>query len=236
MWIHFVPYEQSEGYLRSLYDRVKGPNGAIDNVMKAHSLRPHTMEGHSALYKSVLHHTGNVLPVWFLECLGIYTSLANACDYSVAHHFSGLSRLLQDQSRADAIFRALKAGSPEEAFADKELALLRYVRTLTASPQTMRREDVETLRAAGVTGSRAPSSCGRARPLMPAQVCSMRSPAPLRMADSAWPTMTTKPSSIRSCSSWLTASSIEPIRQSLAPFDFPVARGSKLPAESVSKP
>jgi uncharacterized peroxidase-related enzyme len=151
MWIHFVPYEQSEGYLRSLYDRVKGPNGAIDNVMKVHSLRPHTMEGHSALYKSVLHHTGNVLPVWFLECLGIFTSLANACDYSVAHHFSGLSRLLQDQSRADAIFRALKAGRPEEVFSGKELALLRYVQTLTASPQTMRREDVETLRAAGAT-------------------------------------------------------------------------------------
>src|SRR5882724_3097919 len=77
MWIEHVEYAQSEGYLRTLYDRVKGHNGAIDNVMKVHSLRPHTMEGHSALYKSVLHHTGNALPVWFLECLGIYTSLAN---------------------------------------------------------------------------------------------------------------------------------------------------------------
>lgn len=64
MWIRFIPYEDSDGYLRSLYDRVKGPQGQIDNVMKVHSLRPHTMEGHSALYKSVLHHTGNALPVW----------------------------------------------------------------------------------------------------------------------------------------------------------------------------
>ena len=45
MWIEHVEYAQSEGYLRTLYDRVKGPNGAIDNVMKVHSLRPHTMEG-----------------------------------------------------------------------------------------------------------------------------------------------------------------------------------------------
>ena len=67
MWIEHVPYDRSEGYLRMLYDRVKGPDNAIDNVMKVHSLRPHTMEGHSALYKSVLHHTGNTLPVWFLE-------------------------------------------------------------------------------------------------------------------------------------------------------------------------
>ena len=69
-WIRMIQYAESEGYLRTLYDRVKGPNDAIDNVMKVHSLRPHTMEGHSALYKSVLHHTGNTLPVWFLECLG----------------------------------------------------------------------------------------------------------------------------------------------------------------------
>jgi len=151
MWIEHVEYAQSEGYLRTLYDRVKGPNGAIDNVMKVHSLRPHTMEGHSALYKSVLHHAGNALPVWFLECLGIYTSLTNECDYSVAHHFAGLCRLLDDRPRADAIFIALKERHPEAAFAGKELALLRYVRALTASPQTMRREDVDALRAAGAT-------------------------------------------------------------------------------------
>jgi uncharacterized peroxidase-related enzyme len=151
MWIETIAYERSEGYLRALYDRVKGPNGAIDNVMKVHSLRPHTMEGHSALYKSVLHHSGNTLPVWFLECLGIYTSLTNKCDYSVAHHFAGLCRLLDDRPRADAIFVALEAGQPEAAFAGKELALLRYVRSLTASPQTMRREDIDALRDAGAS-------------------------------------------------------------------------------------
>jgi uncharacterized peroxidase-related enzyme len=151
MWIDTIEYERSEGYLRALYDRVKGPNGAIDNVMKVHSLRPHTMEGHSALYKSVLHHTGNMLPVWFLECLGIYTSLTNKCDYSVAHHFAGLCRLLGDRPRADAIFVALEAGQPEREFTGKELALLQYVQRLTASPQTMRRADVDALREAGAS-------------------------------------------------------------------------------------
>jgi len=150
-WIRLVPYEESEGYLRTLYDRVKGPGGLIDNVMKAHSLRPHTMEGHSALYKSVLHHTGNAMPVWFLECLGIYTSLSNRCDYSVAHHFAGLSRLLADDARARAIYRALAAATPEDAFAGKELALLRYVRKLTLDPQNMQAADIVALREAGAT-------------------------------------------------------------------------------------
>ena len=150
-WIRMLQYEESTGYLRQLYDRVKGPENSIDNVMKAHSLRPHTMEGHSALYKSVLHHTGNSTPVWFLECLGIYTSLANRCDYSVAHHFAGLTRLLKDEARAKAIYEALAAGAPERAFEGRELALLRYVRKLTLAPQKMEEADVVACREAGCT-------------------------------------------------------------------------------------
>jgi uncharacterized peroxidase-related enzyme len=148
-WIRLVPYDESEGYLRTLYDRVKGPGGKIDNVMRAHSLRPHTMEGHSALYKSVLHHTGNSMPVWFLECLAVYTSLSNRCDYSVAHHFAGLSRLLKDEARAGAIYKAFAAAQPERVFQGKELALLRYVRKLTLDPQRMVEADIAALREAG---------------------------------------------------------------------------------------
>ena len=149
-WIRLIPYSESTGYLRELYDRVKGPQGQIDNVMKAHSLRPHTMEGHLAIYKSVMHHRGNALPVWFLECMAVYTGLVNACTYSVSHHFAGLVRQLGgDKVRGDRIYRALAAGKPEEEFKGKELALLRYVKKLTADPQKMERADIDALRAAG---------------------------------------------------------------------------------------
>jgi len=150
-WIRVIDYDDSTGYLRQLYDRVKGPGNAIDNVMKVHSLRPHTMEGHSALYKSVLHHAGNSSPLWWLEVIGIYTSLTNRCAYSVAHHFAGLSRLLQDQARADAIYRALAADAPERVFGGKELAILRYARTLTRTPGELVETDVAALRQAGAT-------------------------------------------------------------------------------------
>ncbi|MCZ8311244.1 MAG: alkylhydroperoxidase [Magnetospirillum sp.] len=150
-WIQMLQYDESSGYLRELYDRVKGPGGAIDNVMKIHSLRPHTMEGHSALYKSVLHHSGNSLPVWFLECLGIYTSLANRCDYSVAHHFAGLTRLLKDEDRAKKIYAALAGREPEKIFDGKELGLLRYVHKLTLEPQRMAESDVLAARNAGAS-------------------------------------------------------------------------------------
>ena len=148
-WIRRIEYPDSDGYLRELYDRVKGPDDRIDNVMKAHSLRPHTMEGHSALYKSVLHHTGNALPTWLLEAVGVYTSLCNDCDYSVQHHFAGLSRLLDDQPRADAIYKALAAGRPEDAFSGKELAFLQYAAKLTREPGGLAEADLAPMRAAG---------------------------------------------------------------------------------------
>ena len=150
-WIRRIEYEESAGALRALYDRVKGPAGNIDNVMKAHSLRPHTMEGHSALYKAVLHHTGNALPGWFLETVGIHTSLINRCAYSVAHHFAGLVRLLDDRAHAEEILAALEAGAPERVFGAKESALLAYAAKLTRAPGEMAEADVEAARAAGAS-------------------------------------------------------------------------------------
>ncbi len=150
-WIRRIDYDDSRGTLRTLYDRVKGPAGNIDNVMKAHSLRPHTMEGHSALYKSVLHHSGNTLPGWFLETVGIYTSLINGCAYSVAHHYAGLCRLLEESDRAGAVLAALEAGTPEEVFSGKELALLAYAAKLTRTPAEMTEADVAAARRAGAS-------------------------------------------------------------------------------------
>ncbi len=148
-WIRIIQFAESSGYLRSLYERIGGPNGAIDNVMKVHSLRPHTMEGHWILYKSVMHHANNTLPGWFHECMAVYTGLYNDCGYSVAHHFAGLRRLLKDDARADAIYEALAASQPERVFSGKELALLRYVRKLTQAPQFVVEDDVRAARAAG---------------------------------------------------------------------------------------
>ena len=79
-WIETVPYEESTGKLRKLYDRVKGPDNNVDNIMMAHSLRPHSMEGHMAIYKYVLHHTNNTVPKWFLETIGVWVSLLNKCN------------------------------------------------------------------------------------------------------------------------------------------------------------
>ncbi len=148
-WIERIGYEQATGRLRAIYDRIKGPHGELDNILTVHSLRPHTLEGHMALYKNVLHHTGNRLPTWLLETIGVYVSLLNRCDYCVDHHFAGLRRLLADDDRASAIRAALDSGDLD-VFDPREHATLAYARQLTLEPASVREDDLARLRAAGV--------------------------------------------------------------------------------------
>ena len=148
-WIRMIPDAEAEGLLKQLYDKVRTPHGTVDNVMSAHSLRPHTMDGHVTLYRSVLHNPDNTLPFWFLEVVASYTSIVNDCAYSLAHHFTNVRRLLKDEARAEAILAALEARRPEDAFQDKELALLRYTEKLTAAVGRMAETDIRALREAG---------------------------------------------------------------------------------------
>ena len=54
-WITVIDFDKATGKLKELYERIKGPDNNVDNIMMAHSLRPHSMEGHMALYKNVIH-------------------------------------------------------------------------------------------------------------------------------------------------------------------------------------
>ncbi len=149
-WIETVGDAEASGRLRVLYDRVRGPGGQIDNILRLHGLRPHTLEGHMALYKSVLHHSGNRLPAWLLETIGVHVSLLNDCDYCVEHHFAGLRRLLADDERAKAVREALESGRLRDVFEPREAAALRYAEKLTRAPGSIREPDVAILREEGL--------------------------------------------------------------------------------------
>lgn len=148
-WINTVSYEESDGRLRQLYDRVKGPDNNVDNIMLAHSLRPHTMEGHMALYKQVLHHTANKIPKHFLEMLGVYTSALNRCHYCVDHHAAGLARLLDDEAKSAPLIAALRAGEIPNGLEDRQREALRYAHKLCLAPADLTEADAQALRASG---------------------------------------------------------------------------------------
>jgi uncharacterized peroxidase-related enzyme len=148
-WIKHIPFEQAEGKLLKLYKRVKGPDNNVDNIMLAHSLRPHTMEGHMVLYKNVLHHTGNKIPKWFLEAMGVLTSMLNGCHYCVDHHFSGMERLVDNNERSKQIRLALESEDFSNVFNDRQTAAMHYTKKLSCTPAQMTEKDISKLRSSG---------------------------------------------------------------------------------------
>ncbi len=148
-WIKTINYEEAGPRLKKIYDRVKGPNNNIDNVLLIHSLRPHTLVGHMTLYKSVLHSSNNELPKWYLEALGVYVSHLNKCDYCFEHHYAGFHRLVNDDPRAQQFYQTVQADKLEDYFEGRELAGCQYAKKLTLDHPSITKTDIEVLKQAG---------------------------------------------------------------------------------------
>ena len=149
-WIETVAYKDADAKLKPLYDRVKGPDNNVDNIMMMHSLRPHSMEGHMAIYKYVLHHRDNTIDRWFLETLGVWVSALNEWKYCIEHHFAGIKQLLCDDGKLAQIRAAIDSNNIEAAPLDnRQKIAMEYARQLTRDPGGMREDIIKKLRIAG---------------------------------------------------------------------------------------
>lgn len=149
-FIKVIQPDAASGRLAKVYTRVTGPGGQVDNVLKIHSLRPHTLEGHMSLYKAVLHHPRNSLPKWFLEAIGVRVSLLNDCSYCVRHHAAGMKRLMASEAQKfEALLEQLHRDHPGSPFTEAEQAALEYVRKLTLAPGFVDEADLQPMREAG---------------------------------------------------------------------------------------
>ncbi|MCK5400045.1 MAG: peroxidase-related enzyme [Flavobacteriaceae bacterium] len=149
-WIKVIPFEEATGKLKQIYNKIKGPNNQIDNVLSIHSLRPHTLTGHMSLYKNTLHHSNNTFPNWFLELLGTYTSYLNKCDYCYKHHFTGMKRFLNDDNKADDLKFHIENNTLSKILNIKELALVNYTKKLTIEASVITEDDIIKLRHLGI--------------------------------------------------------------------------------------
>ncbi len=150
-WIEMISDENADERLKTSLLRAQTPHGTVDNVMRVHSLRPSTMDGHVVLYRACLHDDANTVPTWFQEVIASYVSTLNTCAYSYANHWANARHLMEQAGVADvdAVEAALQARRPEDAFKDRELEALRYTEKLTLHPGAMEEADVTALRTAG---------------------------------------------------------------------------------------
>lgn len=149
-WIQSIGPEQAQGRLRAQYERLADSAGRVDNVLTVHGLRPHSLEGHLALYRAAVHHSANTLPKVYLEALGVRVSRLNGCGYCVAHHSQGVRREAGDPARVQALLAALELDRPGPPFSAAEQAGLAYADRLTREPGAVSEADIRAMRAAGL--------------------------------------------------------------------------------------
>ena len=148
-WIKIIHYDQADAKLKKIYDRVKGPNDNIDNVLLIHSLRPHTLVGHMTLYKNVLHNSNNTLPKWYLEAIGVYVSFLNQCDYCFEHHYAGFKKLYDNDAASEKFRQAVIEDQLDTFFEGKYLLACQHAKQLTLQHHNIREEDIQALRDVG---------------------------------------------------------------------------------------
>ncbi len=150
-WIKTINYKEADSNLKRTYDRVKGPNNNIDNVLLIHSLRPHSLIGHMTLYKSVLHNSNNTLPKWYLEAIGVYVSYLNQCNYCVEHHSAGLKKLLNDDAKSEQLLLAIENGLLKDYLDAKYYEGMNYARLLTLELFNVSKQNIDHLKKEGFT-------------------------------------------------------------------------------------
>ena len=148
-WIEIIPYSSAKGKLKKLYNRVKGPENNVDNIMLAHGLRPHSMEGHMVLYKNVIHNRNNTVPKWFLETIGVYVSFLNKCDYCIHHHSEGLKKILNNIEKHKTILSSLQTEEFYKFFDSKYTESLNYAKLLTVKPTKVSENNIQKLKETG---------------------------------------------------------------------------------------
>lgn len=150
-WIRITSPADAQGALARSFSRLGAPHARLDQIMLVHGERPHTLEGHMALYRSVLHHRANTLDSALAEAIGVRVSRINRCRYCVTHHSRGLRRALNDEALADRWLQALETDALDDVFDTGQVLALAYAEALTRTPDQVTEDDTGHLRSAGWT-------------------------------------------------------------------------------------
>lgn len=79
-YIKYVDEQAASNELRELYDRYRGPEGDIDNILRIHGLNPASLEGHARLYRTLMHGRSELSRPQ-REMIAVVVSSINNCHY-----------------------------------------------------------------------------------------------------------------------------------------------------------
>jgi len=79
-FIDYIPWDKASDALRRLYRRFGGPEKTPANILRISSVSPKAMEGHVALYRSVIGEKMGITEVQ-QQLIAVVVSGVNQCHY-----------------------------------------------------------------------------------------------------------------------------------------------------------
>ena len=81
-WIEMLHEDRSDldPILRDMYDKMREPDGHVDNILKIHSLHPASLQVHYDFYKLVMHGPSPLSRAQ-REMIAVVVSTVNQCHY-----------------------------------------------------------------------------------------------------------------------------------------------------------
>ena len=79
-WIEVIGEAEATGDLKAAYDAIEGQRGKLSNIVRIHSLSPHTMQAHIDLYMKIMFGRSRLRRA-DRELIATVVSAANGCAY-----------------------------------------------------------------------------------------------------------------------------------------------------------
>ncbi len=79
-WIKMIAERDAQGDLKEMFDRCMTKDGAVDNILKIHSLNPASLKGHFEFYRMLMFGRSELKRAQ-REMIAVVVSAANNCHY-----------------------------------------------------------------------------------------------------------------------------------------------------------
>jgi len=145
-WTKCTDPMKATGRTKEVYDRILKERGHIANIFLAQSLDPDVLESHLDLYVTLMIEPGP-LSREEREMIAVIVSAANRSAYGAVHHSEALETVEKD---SEALYKLAKEFATKHE-SPRNKALLAYAAKLTLDPKEVTADDINDLRAAGLT-------------------------------------------------------------------------------------
>jgi uncharacterized peroxidase-related enzyme len=144
MYLRGVEENPKPSAYRDLIENAKSSGGDYWQIWHLLAFDPEAAHHLAALSHTLMHKPGP-LSAGLRELIAAYTSSLNNCEFCMKAHAAVASQLLDDESLVWSVIDNLETS----ALAEKEKALLRFVKKITLAPSSITAADTQTLNEAG---------------------------------------------------------------------------------------